>query len=135
MPAAKAIRALLTGASAVTALVPAARIYPLSRPQGESALPALIVSRISSVPVPAVGMATQQRVSRDRVEVTALAADYASLTALVRAVDQACTCKSGTLASVQVQLIERDLVGPDQVNEELGIYSRDIDFAVTYFEP
>lgn len=130
-----AVRALLLADTAVTALVPAARINTPRRPQAESALPALVLQHISRVTDPAVGAAMQPRYSRSRVQVTALAADYPSLVALTAAVDLALTYKAGTFAGVQVTTIERDLVGPDRVADDgTDTHFRDLDFIVWHMD-
>lgn len=125
-----AVRALLLADATVISLVPAARINALRRPQADATLPALVLQHISRVADPAVGAALQPRYSRSRVQVTALAADYPGLVALCTAVDLAVTYKAGAYGGVTVTTIERDLVGPDLVDDDTGTLYRHIDFVV-----
>lgn len=137
MPAAKFIRALLVADAGVTALVPPERIYPVRLPQTvqTSAQPALVIARVSSVQVPVLSATSVPRLSRDRVQVTAIGADYVQLTALCQALDAACTFARGLVAGVQVITTERALVGPDLFDDERGVYTRGTDFLVLYEEP
>jgi hypothetical protein len=125
-----AVRALLVADATVASLVPAARIQALRRPQGDSALPAIVLQQVSRVTDPAVGAALQPRYSRSRIQATLLAADYPGLVALCTAVDLALTYRAGTFGGVIVTTIERELVGPDLVDDDTGTPYRQVDFMV-----
>lgn len=132
MSGVKVIRALLVAASPVTAVVPAARIQAPLLDQGQTDRPAIVLQQVSRVADPAAGAATQARYSRTRVQVTVLAQDYPQLVALCDLVDAAVTYRSGVIAGVTVTLIERELVGPDLIDDELTppVPYRHIDFLV-----
>lgn len=125
-----AVRSLLVADATVSALVPSTRINALRRPQGDTVLPALVLQHISRATDPAVGAALQPRYSRSRVQVTVLASDYPGLVALCTAVDLAVTYKAGAYGGVAVTTIERDLVGPDLVDDDTGTLYRHLDFVV-----
>lgn len=134
MSAAPVIYTLLTEATGVLAIVPVARVYPVRYPEGGE-LPGLVVTRISSVQQSFLDAANGLRVSRDRVQVTALARNYPELSALVLAVDKACTYQRGVIAGITVYTITREMVGPDYLADERGTHARNADFLVTYEDP
>lgn len=134
MSAEKIIYALLAADSAVSAVV-SSRIYPGELPQG-AALPALVVSHLTTVPQPTMDAASAFTLVQSRVEVTLLVkADYVTLKSLLKKVRQACEYKRGTIASTVAVSVVRDLVGPDARDSDLDVLSQTIDFMVTWQDP
>lgn len=133
MRAEKAIRAQLLVAGAVTSIV-ADRIWPAQLPQG-TAYPALVITHISTVPVPTIDAFSAFALMRGRVQVTLLANDYASLKALLDVVMQACNFQRGTFNGVRVVSTTRDLIGPDLRDDDRSVYVQSVDFIVIHYEP
>lgn len=133
MHAEKIIRALLVQDSAVAALC-ADRVYPGLLPIG-CALPALVVEHISTTERPTLYAQAGFNLMQARIQVTALAEDYAGLKALVGAVGTACRFQRGLIAGVRVTAITRSLIGPDEHDDERTVWAQPTDFVVTYHEP
>ena len=132
MRAEKVIRTLLLADTGVTALV-AARIYPAQLPQG-TALPALIITHISTIELPTLDAQAAYSLMRARIEVTAIASDYATQKNLLEAVRKACNYQRGTIAGVSVASVRRDTLGPDLRNDDMQVFTQTLDFFVTYKE-
>lgn len=128
-----AIRVLLVGAAAVTAISPADRIMAGTIKQGTE-LPALSIVHISTVPIGAIDAQAEYSLVTSRVQVTGMAKDYPGVKTLLRAVRKACNYESGILAGIEVTSIVRDTVGPDQENPDAGICMQTMDFKVTFHE-
>ncbi len=94
--------------AAITAIVgtnAAARIYPLIIPQ-TAALPALAYQKISS---PKEQMHTgSSHLCRSRIQITAIASDYAGVKALATAVKQCWDSFRGTVAGVRIDGVAID---------------------------
>jgi len=133
MRAEKAIRTQLLAASAVTAVV-ADRIWPAQLPQG-TAYPAIVITHISTVPLPTLDAFSAFGLMRSRVQVTVLANDYATQKALLDAVQQACNFQRGTFNGVKVNSTTRDLIGPDLRDDDRSVYLQSVDFLVVFVEP
>lgn len=129
-----AIRALLVANVAVTALVPADKIVAGVIRQG-TALPALGVSHISTVPISAMDAQAAFNLVTSRVQVTGMAKSYPEVKALLAAVRKACNYAHGIYAGVAVVSVVRDIVGPDMSDGDAGIEMQTIDFKVTFHEP
>lgn len=134
MSAVKVIRALLVGAAPVVSLCPAARIMAGVAPQG-TAMPALSLMHISTVPLVRIDAQAEFNLVTSRVQVTVLASSYAGVKPLLDAVRRACNYQRGILAGVDVASIVRDTVGPDFSNDAATIHYQAIDFKVTFHEP
>ncbi len=134
MRAEKAIRTLLTQAAGLTALVPAARMYPHTVPQGEL-LPALVIEHVSTVPRPTLDAQAAFGLMQARIQVTALAASYPAQQALVEQIVLACNYQRGLIAGVRVSSVVRELIGPDMTDDDRTVFHQSIDFLVTYQEP
>ena len=128
-----AIYTLLSGASAVTALV-GPRIYNGELPQGV-AMPAVGYTHISTVPVPALDAFAAYVLVRSRIEVVALAKDLVGMKDLLRKVRAACNYQRGVINGVQVNSILRELEGPTTRNSDMTLFAQTIDFMVTWQEP
>ena len=128
----KVIRALLVADQATTDIVPADRIVAGVVP-AESALPALSITHISTVPVGALDAAAEFSLVRSRVQVTIIAKDYPGVKSLADIVRRACNFERGLIAGVDVASVMRDTVGPDY-QDQAGIHFGSVDFMVTYHE-
>lgn len=127
----KSIRALLAGAAAITAHV-ADRVMAGDVPEG-TAMPALGIKEISSVPVGAIDAQAEQSVVVTRVQVMVMAKAYPEVKPLRDLVRRACNFQRGPIAGVDVISIERDTIGPD-LQDEAGNHFQSIDFKVTHYE-
>jgi hypothetical protein len=124
---------LLTEDAAIEAMDPAVEITAGVLFAGAE-LPALVVSRISSNDrnIPAPG--ATRRVY-DRVQVTALAADYPAVHDLLKAARRACADTIGTIAGASNVAVHTDSAGPDGfADEDASIRAASQDFLVSYNE-
>lgn len=133
MSSVKAIRALLVGAPAVTARMPASSIVAGDVPV-DAPLPALGIQEIGSVPVGAFDAQAECSVVTARVQVMAMSKAYPEVKELLALVRRACNFQRGQLAGVDVISILRDVVGPD-LQDAADTHFQSIDFMVTYHEP
>lgn len=131
MSAEKIIFALLSAHTALTNVVPVARIGPGPLPQG-IALPAVATNLVSNVPRHTVSTAEAKRMHRSRVQCTALAGTYASQKALIRLIDDACRYRRGTVAGFTAVSVLPDIEGPDFRDDDAKVYMQTIDFLVAY---
>lgn len=129
----KIIRALLVASGAITALV-STRIFPGELPQ-ETAMPALGISHISTVEKTTIDASAAWKLVQTRIEVVALAKDYVTVETLMPLIKAACNYQHGTLSGYVVVSIMRELEGPDMRDSDLTVFSRTIDFLVTWQEP
>jgi len=131
---AKVIRALLVGAPALLAKVPAERIVA-GVVKEDTALPALSLTEVSSVPVGAIDGHAEYSVITSRVQVMVMVGPggYPDMKTLVDLVRRACNFHRGLIAGVDVISILRDTVGPD-LSDVAGNSFQSIDFKVTYYE-
>ena len=127
-----AVRLLLVGDTAVTALVPTARIAAGMLPQGTD-LPAISLMSVSSVDrnIPAPG--PKRRVT-ERVQVTALAATYRQVKAVLAAVRRAAADQMPTIDGLFEVTVHTDSAGPDFLDEETGIHMQTQDLRVSFNE-
>jgi len=126
----KAVRHLLANNSALTAQVSAARIFIGIVPQGTAA-PAIAVTHVSTVRPQMVNIASKLCVSR--VQVTVMAASYATQKSILALVRAALPRSRGSVNGVAVDSILIDIEGPD-FTDEAGLYMGSIDYRVTYTE-
>lgn len=132
MRAEKVAYTLLAASATLTALV-STRIYPSELPQGV-ALPAVVYRTISGVEPGQIDAAATARVVQTRIQVTALASSYAACKDVVEACRAALLYQYGTVASVPVISIIRDLIGPDDFDAELEVFAQSIDVIITHLE-
>lgn len=128
------IRYLLANDAGVTAVVPATRIYGGDTPI-EVALPALIVTQISGVPMNLIRNAGHRQAWTDRIQVSALGKTFPAVYQLIGLIRIACRSQKGTVNGVALIDIAPDFVGPDAVDESLTLYSKSIDFMVRWSAP
>ena len=128
----KAVRYLLANNAGLIAVVPAARIFSGVIPQG-TALPALAVSHVSTVRRQAI---VDDTFCASRVQVTVLAATYPTQKSILALVRAAVTRRPGTVNSVKVDSILKDMEGPDFRNDAVDppIYMGSQDFTVMFTE-
>lgn len=132
MRAEKVVYALLTGSQALTALV-GSKIYPGLIPQN-TPMPAVSYELISSVDIAPINAQAGGVVLRSRVQVSVLARTYAEVKAIQEAVREALLFRSGLIAGVQVIAITRELVGPDERDDEAALYMQGVDYMLTHDE-
>jgi hypothetical protein len=128
----KVIRALLVGAAAVTAKVPAAQIAAGVVKEG-TPLPAYGLTEIGLVPVGAIDGQAEYSVVTSRVQVTAMAKSYPEVKELLDLARRACNFQRGRIAGLDVVSVVRATVGPD-LEDDAGQHFQSIDFMVTYHE-
>ena len=132
MRAESVVFSLLSGAAGVAALV-GARIYPGRVPQN-SAMPVISYELVSSIEILPVNAMAGGVLMRSRVGVTVLAKTYAEVKAVHEAARQALLFQRGNIGSVHVVSITRDLVGPDERDDELGLYMQGVDYLLIHDE-
>lgn len=132
--AVRAIRALLVASAPLSAIVPAAKIFFGMVPQS-TVLPAIAIGAISTIGQGAIDAQSAATLSTSRVQITAMAKDYATIKAILTAARLACDRKRGAIAGVDVLSILRDTVGPDFTSDDGLIFYQSIDFKVQFREP
>lgn len=125
------VRYILANAAAVTAVVPAARIFVGNIPIGAT-LPAIGVRFVSGVERTTVSMAEASRFRTDRVQVTVHAKTYATKASILELIRTALSPKTGAFNGFDVDSITPDGEGPDFDDEEAVIYERSRDFLVSW---
>ena len=123
------VRYLLANNAALIAVVPAARIFAGGIPLN-TALPALGVAQISSVPRTPVSVPTSGVLQTERVQVTIHAATYPTQKSILKLAMAACPNQSGTVNGVAVDSILPAGEGPDLPPDEDGIYEQSFDLMV-----
>lgn len=126
MLAEAAAYALLSGAGAVTAIVQT-RIYPVEVPMGQS-MPALAYELVSAVPKGALDASAPTHLTRSRVRVNLVGADFDALRSLRDAVVSALRHQRGTFGGTEVHAVFLDYEGPVTFDQPLGLYTRPVDF-------
>lgn len=124
------IVAKLKAHAPLTAVVASARIMAGNLPLN-TALPAISVTQISSVPRNTVSMADSE-FNTDRVQVTVMAKTYPSLRSILRLVLAACPHTRGTVNGIACDSITPEAEGPDFSDEELTMVAGSRDFNVTW---
>ena len=126
-----AVRALLAANTALTAVVPAARIMAGVLPQG-TALPAIGITLVGSTTEQAVA-ATAKVLRTSRVQVTPMAGSYPVMRQALALARSALPRSRGTVGSVKVDAILPGAEGPDFATEE-DIHQGSQDFIVKTIE-
>lgn len=125
------LRALLLANTNVTAVT--ARIVAGVLPQGVT-LPAIGVSEVSSNEERTVARNLPVKMIRERVQVTALAKDYATMKKLIKAAALGPGVHTGVVLGFRVNSILPEGVGPEIPPADDGIYEQSRDFMVTFLE-
>ena len=131
------VRYLLANNAPVVAVVPASRIIAGDLPL-ETAMPAISVTQVSSVPFSLIRTVETIRQHTDRVQVTVYRKaepddrGYPGLKSLLTLVLVACAGQRGTINGVAVDSIMPDIEGSDLPLPELSLYARSRDFIVRW---
>lgn len=132
MDGAAALRLVLVGNGALTALVPAEAIVAGEMPQG-TPLPAITIESVSlndrNIPNPSTTRHVQER-----VDVMVHARNVPTRQQILRAVRKAAADKFPTVSGIANVTIHTDGMGPPFMNEEAAIYLRTQTFRVEYNE-
>lgn len=128
-----AVRSVLVADGAMTALVPAARIFAGPAPVG-TALPFLMMESISktdrNIPAPAA-----TRHVRERVQVSAVGLNYPQQKQLLRAVRHAAADKINvSVTDLSAVTIHTDSAGPDFYDADYAGWRGSQDFQIRYTE-
>lgn len=126
------IRALLASNATLAALVPAERIRTGTIPQG-IALPAILISTVSSNERHRVADNCEPILITARTEVTVLAKNYMDQRKVIDLVGKAIRGGRRMVGGVLVANIRTDIVGPDMHDKPLDIYMQSRDFQVVYY--
>lgn len=124
--------ALLSGAGAVTSMV-GTRIEPSMLSEGAT-LPAIVIRLVSTIDAQTIDAAAPYNLRRSRVQVNALAHDYAQAQTLGRAVRDAMQFQRGVIAGVHVASVVREFVHPDDFDTELHAHVVPQDFFIVWRE-
>lgn len=127
-----AIRELLVHDSALTNLVPSARIASGILPQG-TPLPAIIISSISSNDRNIIKPTATRQVN-ERIQVTVMAPDYPKQKAIIKAVKKAAADKFPTVNGISDVVVLTHSAGPDFMDMQATIYMQHQDFIVSFNE-
>lgn len=122
---------LLANAAAVTARVPADRVFHGDAPL-RAALPALSVKQISGTPRNTLAMVEPGRLMAERVQVTVNAKTYDDQKAILALAIAACPNQRGTVNGVALESILPDQQGGDDFDQDAAIYAQTQDFIVRW---
>lgn len=125
MSAELAIKALLDASGAVTALVPAARIYAGRLPQ-DVAYPALLINTVASSPLEAYPAAPHD----SRIEVRAFDPARATVKAVLAAVKASLAHQWGSFGGISVAEIRGPYGGPSLYDDSMELYHESSDYTV-----
>lgn len=131
MSGATAIWYLLKTNANVLNVVPEARIKVGDLPLN-TALPAISIVQIDSVPLNQLQLNETPKVHTDRVQVTVMVKLESMRRSLLKLVLAACPSQRGTVNGVSVQGITPDIEGPDFSDESIPLYSGSRDFFVRW---
>lgn len=123
---------LLSQSAPLTAAVPAARILAAPELPPKTALPAINVVGISSVPRVPVAAGAAGRLFTERVQVMVHAKSGASLASILALVLAALPVSRGTVNGVKVDAVLPDIEGVDLSQPEAGIFEKSWDFTVRW---
>lgn len=122
--------ALLSAHAPLAALVQA-RIFPGHLERGANT-PAVIYELVSATPAPAIDAWAATHLTRSRVTVSAIAADYATTKAIRDAVSAAMRNQRGTFGGVETHAILLDRDQPMTFEDETELWHRPIDFVILH---
>lgn len=128
------VRELLANNSHVVSITSAARVVAGILPQG-AYLPALSVHQVGETEEPTLARNMPNKMIRERVQVTALAKDWAVMKRLLKAADLGPGVKTGFVKGFKVCSILPEGVGPEIPPGDSEIYEQSRDFVVTFLEP
>ena len=122
---------LLTSNSALTAIVPAAKIMGGVIPIN-TVLPAISIAQISGMTRNTIGMTEAKVLSTDRVQITVMSKTYPQQKQLLDLVRAACPNTRGLVNGIACDSIMSDVVGPDIYDDTSIIYFQSVDLMVRY---
>lgn len=134
------IVSLLKASTAITALVPAAKIMAGDLPLN-TVLPAISVTEIDAQPRLTVAMTEPNRMHTERVQVSVLfkgpqgtpvGTGYPGVNSVMKLLLSACPHTHGTVNGINVVAIQPDIEGPDLSDDATALYSRSRDFIVRW---
>lgn len=134
------IVSLLKASTAITALVPAAKIMAGDLPLN-TVLPAISVTEIDAQPRLTVAMNEPNRMHTERVQVSVLfkgpqgtpaGTGYPGVYSVMKLLLAACPHTHGTVNGITVVAIQPDTEGPDLSDDATALYSRSRDFIVKW---
>jgi len=128
-----ALRQILAGTAAVTALVPATRIIGGDLPQGV-ALPAIGITRVSQVDRRLIAKGDTRRVT-ERIQATVMAKTYPEAEEIRRTIKNAADYQSPAVAGISEVVVLAEGAGPDFTEDEVSIPMQMQDFMVSFNEP
>lgn len=131
MSTSKVTYALLSAAAGVTALVPVDRIHPVFLPQGK-AVPAITYEPVSAMRPGAIDAYAPTHLTRARVQINLIAADFPTVLQLLEAVKAALQFQRGVIGGVTVHSVLHAGEGPAVYDQQLGLVSQAIDFFITH---
>ena len=133
MSGVRVIRYLLANHAPLTAVIPATRIMAGNLPLN-TALPAISVTQVDSVPYNTIRTNESNKLHTDRVQVTAYYNDptgtpygtgYPGLKAAMVLILAACPSQYGTVNNIKVHSIQPQSEGPDFQEDKVHSSSRD----------
>lgn len=137
-----AVRYLLANYSTLTAIVPAARIMTGELPLN-TALPAIGVSQVDSMPMNYIQTNTLPKMHTDRVQVSVLCKEmqstasgvgYVGVKTLLRLALAACPNQRATINNILVDSIVPDFVGPDAYDDVALVHQGSRDLIVRWMQ-
>ena len=131
MSATAIARHLLVNNVALTALIPAARIFTGAVPVGTE-MPAIAVGGVSGMPRNIVAMNATKSLVTARVQVTIYAKTYALQKQYLALVLAALPNTHGTVNTFDCDSILPDTEGPDIYDDVLIVYEQSQDFMIKY---
>jgi hypothetical protein len=134
MSGAAILRELLAARPGLLALVPSARIVAGMLPQN-TPLPAVTVREVSNNEEPTVARNMPVRMTRERVQVTALAREWVLMKRVLKAADLGAGVQTGFVLGFKVCSIIPAGTGPEIPVGDDGIFEQSRDFVVTFLEP
>jgi hypothetical protein len=128
-----AVNYMLAHNSALTAVVPAARIKSGLLPEG-TPLPAIAVTHITGMRRKMVNGSIANTFCTCRVQITVHATSYPQQKSMLTLVRAALPNTRGSVNGVAVDSILHELDGPDGSDEQAGIYQQSVDYMVRFTE-
>lgn len=125
------IRSKLAAHSALTAVIPATRIFAGAVPEG-TAIPCIAVTSVSANQRNTLAMIETLKQATERVQVTVYAATYPLQKAYMALIRAACPNSNGTINGFLTDSILPAGDGPDFFDDVLMVYEQSQDFMVKY---
>lgn len=125
------VKALLHAATALTAVVPTARIMAGVLPL-KTERPAISITEISAIERLTVTMGETKKMITERVQVTVEALTYPTQKSILLLVRAALPLSRGTVNSIEVDSILPGIVGPDIFDPDIAAYVQSQDFIVKF---